>query len=70
MPIGRTKWDSLVAVHDNSEFVYRSPQGHMVQHMMRMDYIPLLAFTLTLFPNPWFALLLALPCGLYAVRRV
>eukprot|EP00826_Nyctotherus_ovalis_P041495 TRINITY_DN4184_c0_g2_i3.p1 TRINITY_DN4184_c0_g2~~TRINITY_DN4184_c0_g2_i3.p1 ORF type:complete len:303 (-),score=25.13 TRINITY_DN4184_c0_g2_i3:29-937(-) len=68
MPMGRTKWDSLVSVHENSEFVYRSPQGQMVQHTMRMDYIPLLALTLTLLPNPWFALLLALPCGLHAVQ--
>jgi hypothetical protein len=67
MPIGETKWDALVKVHDNSKFIYRSPQAQMMQKFMKMDYVPLLAFISAFLPSAWFGLILAAPCCLYAV---
>lgn len=67
MPIGETKWDPLVKVHNNSQFIYRSPKAQMMQKFMKIDYIPLFATILTLLPGPWFALVVAIPCFLYAV---
>ena len=67
MPIGETRWDFLVKVHDNSQFIYRAPQAQMVQKFMKMDYVFLLALISAFLPSAWFGLILAIPCCVYAV---